>query len=153
MSSRDTIKPGDIPFWCGIALASIAAILAVYGWYCAHMNARFAREGVSANAVVLVKKLEENTNSDNRYLLQLGYSDRQQSSVQGWVAVERPLWETLKEGQNVAVTYLQTDPATVRLVSPGIIEEDGHVQLRFAEILGFPGLFLLGVWCWKYRRS
>jgi hypothetical protein len=153
MTAPASVKPGSFPLVFGIALGSCAVLLALLGFHYRHMNARFATESVPANAVVLVKKLEENTNADPRYLLQLGYSDRRQSSVQGWEAVPRPLWDSLKEGQTVAIVYLQTDPAIVRLVSPGITEEDGHIQLTFAAILGFGALCLLGVRWWKYRPS
>jgi len=135
----------------GIALAALTLIVGTLGFYYRHMDARFAQEGVPAQATVLIKKLEENTNSDPRFLLQLGYADEQQKSQQGWVAIPRPLWESLHQGQAVDVTYLRADPSKVRLADPSL-HETGQLQLKLATVCLIGAALSFAAWWWKARR-
>ncbi len=136
----------------GLALGAVALILGALGGYYQHMNARFAAEGRQTTGTVLVKKVEKNTDADDRYLLQLGYTDQQQKAQSGWEAVPKAAWDGLKEGQSLPVLYLPNAPTTVRLDQPGL-ESSGTGYLTVAAVLGLVAVASLFAWVRTRKRQ
>lgn len=140
-------------FWFGVAFIFCSLIAGVLGWSYKHEDEQFAKEGVLTDGLVATKKLEKNSDSDNRYLIEFALSDEQHRLAHGWVALSKPLWDGFEQGQKRHIAFLRSDPTKVRLMEP-LVHEDGKVQFKLAAIGGVLGIVLLSVGLVKcFRQS
>ncbi len=106
-----------VSMWVGtifVAAGSVVSIGSLGEWRDAR---RFAREAVTEQAEVVATSLERASRDGNRstrYLVTYRFSDRAGGQLEQTEELPVDLWETLEEGDTLAVRYLPEAPEAAR---------------------------------------
>lgn len=140
-------------FW---ALFPLAFAL-TFGWVAISMGAQMAllaREGVIGEAEVLTRQIERRRDSDGRetltYYLSYTYlPEGRAEPIEKRQGVSRRLYEQVREGQIIPVTYAWTQPERATLDA----RHDRFGVILFGSIGGIGMLVSLGLGGWMVSRK
>jgi hypothetical protein len=141
-------------FWLlfGSVWLLVGGVFLVVGGVFLLKEHRYRNEGVVIQAEVVDKFRRSGGNSGTRYAVQYQFTTPQGQILDGDGNVRFSVWDSLKEGDRVAVEFLRSDPESNRLQGdtnwlPALVFSS--IGVVFAPIGGF----LVGRSVFKVRRS
>lgn len=150
------------PMWVGmifIAAGSVASIGSLGEWA---DQRRFEREAVADQAEVIATSLERATRDGNpttRYLVTYRFAPESGAPIERTEEVPVELWETLAEGDTLAVRYLPQAPETAR-AGPGnpawvplLVAGATALAAIFGAFIAWPSWRRIGVLLRVQRRG
>lgn len=105
-----------ITIWSGLGLILTGLAIVVLGYFGSLEDRQIDADGIETGAAIVGKGLDSVRN-EQRYFWNIVFFDLKSERHQAIRSVSRGLWEVHKVGDMVAVKYLPSDPATVRLMS------------------------------------
>lgn len=139
-------------FWTifGSLWFGVGSLFVVVGglvlWHDASTDARLAREGVAASAVVLSKK-RTGSKDDPKFTLEYRF-DAGSGVIESSTEVDGALWDRLLEGEAVALRYVPAAPDVHRIAG-----EEGSRRMRGILFAAVGSLFALSGGLILWRRA
>lgn len=150
------ITPASFWFVFGGLWLAIGALFASVGgvvlWQYSTLDQRLARDGATVSGVVLSKSMQGGSNREPTFRVEYRFRAADGTVTEKTAKVDGRIWDSLVEGEAVAVTYVRVAPRLNRI--PGQAPEElilGSVFAGVGGLLAVAGAFIL--WRAATRRK
>lgn len=128
-----------ILFLFGLPFASV-------GWFTLEKEIEYKTNGVQVEATVLSKKIETSTSSGNShsssYIVRYRFTPEGGTELESAGTVTRELYDSLEEGDPIAISYIAKEPTRSRAVQSGELTF-GLVFICVGGVISLVGIGLL----------
>jgi hypothetical protein len=136
-------------FFFGGTWFGVGAVLAVVGagilWHKRNLDRQIARNGATAQGVVLAKSMTTRKNQDPTFKVEYRYTAADGAVNEAAAEVDGKTWDSLTEGGALPVTYARDNPRAHRLTGQSLTDElfVGSMLAGLGGLLAISGAVIL----------